>query len=161
MAFFIVQLSHLYMTTGKSIVLTKVMSLLCNMLSRFVIAFLPMEKNVLISWLQSPSTVILEPRKTVCQFFHCFSIYLHEVMGVDALILIFWMLSFEPTVRSFRIRPHDQLSPFYNRLLLVISRAEPLLVYLRSSCLWNLLDIGSFLTLGSKSVGSSRTSSWV
>ena len=68
-AFFIVQLSHPYMTTGKTIVLTrwtfidKVMSLLFNMLSRLVITFLPMSKHLLISWLQSPSAVILEPRK--------------------------------------------------------------------------------------------------
>ena len=68
-AFFMVQLSHPYMTTGKTIALTrqtfvgKVMSLLFNMLSRFVIAFLPRNKHLLISWLQSPSAVILEPRK--------------------------------------------------------------------------------------------------
>ena len=68
-AFFMVQLSHPYMTTGKTIVLTmltfvsKVMSLLFNMLSRLVIAFLPRSKRLLISWLQSPSAVILEPRK--------------------------------------------------------------------------------------------------
>ena len=68
-AFFMVQLSHPYLTTGKSIVLTrwtfagKVMSLLFNMLSRLVIAFLPRSKGLLISWLQSPSAVILEPKK--------------------------------------------------------------------------------------------------
>ena len=68
-AFFIVQLSHPYMTTGKTIALTrgtfvgKVMSLLFNMLSRFVVAFLPRSNRLLISWLQSPSAVILEPRK--------------------------------------------------------------------------------------------------
>ena len=68
-AFFIVQLSHLYMTTGKTIALTrwtfvdKVMSLLFNMLSRVVITFLPRSKHLLISWLQSPSAVILEPKK--------------------------------------------------------------------------------------------------
>ena len=68
-AFFIVQFSHPYMTTGKTIVLTrwtfvgKVMSLLFNMLSRLVITFLPMSKRLLISWLQSPSAVILEPKK--------------------------------------------------------------------------------------------------
>ena len=67
--FFIVQLSHPYMTTGKTIALTtqtfvgKVMSLLFNMLSRFIIAFLPKSKHLLISWLQSPSAVILEPNK--------------------------------------------------------------------------------------------------
>ena len=81
--FFIVQLSHPYMTTGKTIALTiwtfvgKVMSLLLNMLSKFVIAFLPRSKNLLISWLQSPSAVILEPRKiksvTVPLFPHLFA----------------------------------------------------------------------------------------
>ena len=81
-AFFIVQLSHPYMTTGKTIALTrwtfvgKVMSLLLNMLSRLVITFLPRSKCRLISWLQSPSAVILEPKKIVCQCFHCFPIYL-------------------------------------------------------------------------------------
>ena len=82
-AFFIVQFSHPYMTTGKTIALTrqtfvaKVMSLLFNVLSRFVIAFLPKSKRLLISWLQSPSAVILEPRKIeVCHCFHCFPIYL-------------------------------------------------------------------------------------
>ena len=80
-AFFIVQLSHPYMTTGKTIALTrrtfvaKVMSLL-NMLSRLVIAFLPSSKCVLTSWLQSPSAVILETPKVVCHCFLCFSIYL-------------------------------------------------------------------------------------
>ena len=78
-AFFIVQLSHPYMTTGKTIVLTrqtfvgKVMSLLFNMLSMLVITFLPRSKHLLISWLQSPSAAILEPRKIVS---HCFPIYL-------------------------------------------------------------------------------------
>ena len=80
--FFTVQLSHPYMTTGKTIALTrqtlvgKVMSLLLNMLSRLVITFLPRSKLLLISWLQSPSAVILEPKKIVCQCFHCFPIYL-------------------------------------------------------------------------------------
>ena len=77
-AFFIVQLSH----TGKTIALTrwafvgKVMSLLFNMLSRFVIAFLPRSRHLLISWLQSPSAVILEPKKIVSHYFHCFPLYL-------------------------------------------------------------------------------------
>ena len=92
-AFFIVQLSHPYMTTGKTIALTrwtfvgKVMSLLLNMLSRLVIAFLPRSKRLLISWLQSPSAVILEPRKiksvTVSPSIS------HEVMGPDAMIFVF------------------------------------------------------------------------
>ena len=82
-AFFIIQLSHPHMTTGKTIALTrwtsvgKVMSLLFNMLSRLVITFLPRSKRLLISWLQSPSAVILEPpQNTVCHCFHCFPIYL-------------------------------------------------------------------------------------
>ena len=95
-AFFMVQLLHPYVTTGKTIALTrwtfvgKVMSLLFNMLSRLGITFLPRSKRLLISWLQSPSAVILEPKKiksvavsmiypSVC----------HEVMGPDAIILVF------------------------------------------------------------------------
>ena len=81
--FFIVQLSHPYMTTGKTVALTrrtfvgKVISLLLNMLSRLVITFLPRSKRLIISWLQSPSAVILEPPKNkVCHSFHCFPIYL-------------------------------------------------------------------------------------
>ena len=82
-AFFTVQLSHPYMTTGETIALTrltfvgKVMSLLLNMLSRLVITVLPRSKHLLISWLQSPSAVILEPRKIKVGYrFHCFLIYL-------------------------------------------------------------------------------------
>ena len=89
------------MTTGKTIALTrrtfvgKVMSLLFNMLSRFVITFLPRSKRLLISWLQSPSAVILKPQKiksatvspSIC----------HEIMWPDAMNLVFWMLSFKPT----------------------------------------------------------------
>ena len=92
-AFFTVQLSHPYMTRGKTIALTrqisvgKVMSLFVNMLSRLVITFLPRSKRLLISWLQSPSGVILDPKKiksdtvspSIC----------HEVMGPDAMILVF------------------------------------------------------------------------
>ena len=80
-AFFIVQLSHPYMITGKTIALTrwtfvgKVMSLLFNILCRLVITFLPRSKRLLISWLQSPSAVILEPPKIVCHCFHCFPTY--------------------------------------------------------------------------------------
>ena len=82
-AFFIVQLSYSYITTGKIIALSrwtfvgKVMSLLFNMLSRLVITFLPRSKHLLISWLQSPSAVILEPpQNKVSHYFHCFPIYL-------------------------------------------------------------------------------------
>ena len=93
---FMVQISHPHMTTGKTIALTrrtfvgKVMSLLLNMLSRLIIAFLPRSRCLLISWLQSPSEVILEPKKiksvtvsivspTIC----------HEMMGPDAMIFVF------------------------------------------------------------------------
>ena len=81
-AFFIVQLSHPHMTTGKTIALTrltfvgKVMSLVFNMLSRFVITFLPRSKLLLISWLQSPSAMILDLKKWVCHSFLCLPIYL-------------------------------------------------------------------------------------
>ena len=95
-AFFIVQLSHPYMTSGKTIALTiwtfvgKVISLLFNMLSCLVISFLPRSKRLLISWLQSPSAVILEPKKikSVTVFIVSPSIC-HEVMGQVAMMLIF------------------------------------------------------------------------
>ena len=80
-AFFTVQLSHPYMTTGKTIALTrwtfvgKVMSLLFSVLSRLVITFLPRSKRLLISWLQSPSAVILDPKNKVWHCFHCFPVY--------------------------------------------------------------------------------------
>ena len=104
-----VQLSLPYMTTGKTIALTrwtfvgKVMSLLFNMLSRLVITFLPRSKCLLISWLQSSSTVIMEPPpqiksvtvSTVSPFI-C-----HEVMGLDTLILVFWTLSFKSAFSPF------------------------------------------------------------
>ena len=90
-AFFIVQISHPYMTTGKSMALTrqtfagKVMSLLFNMLSRLVITFLLRSKRLLISWLQSPSSVILEPRKIKSTT--VYTSICHEVMGPDAMTL--------------------------------------------------------------------------
>ena len=95
-AFFIVQLSHAYMTTAKTIALTrqtlvgKVMSLLLNILSRLVITLLPRSKRFLISWLQSPSTVILEPRKIKSDTVSTVSPSIcHEVMGPDAMIFVF------------------------------------------------------------------------
>ena len=95
-AFFIVQLSHPYMTTGKTIALTrrtfvgKVIFLLFNMLSRLVITFLPRSKRLLISWLQSPSAVILEPRKIKSVIVSTVSPSVcHEVMEPDAMILLF------------------------------------------------------------------------
>ena len=95
-AFFMVQLSHLYMTTGKTIALTrwifvgKVISLIFKRLSRFVIAFLPRTKHILISWLQSLSAVILELRKIKSVTVSIVSPSIcHEVMGLDAMIFIF------------------------------------------------------------------------
>ena len=94
--FFMVQLSHPYMTTGKTIALTrqtfvgKVISLLFNMLSRLVIAFLLRSKHLLISWLQSLSAVILKHKKIKSIIVSIFSLSLcHEVMGLDDLILVF------------------------------------------------------------------------
>ena len=94
-AFFTVQLSYPHMTTGKTVALTrwtfvgKVMSLLFNMLSSLVIAFLPRSKCLLISWLQSPSAVILEPIKIVSHCFHCFPIYLPRSDGTGCHDLSF------------------------------------------------------------------------
>ena len=95
-AFFIVQLSHPYVTTGKTIALTrrtfidKVMSLVFNMLSRLVITFLPRSKRLLISWLQSPSAVIWEPKKIKSVTVSIvFSSICYEMMGLDAMILVF------------------------------------------------------------------------
>ena len=75
----------------------KVISLLFNMLSRFVITFLPRSKHLLISWLKSPSTVILEPQKIKSGAISTFPPSIcHEVMGLNAMVLVFWMLSFKP-----------------------------------------------------------------
>ena len=107
-----VQLSHPYLTTGKTIALTrrtfvgKVMSPLLNVLSRLVITFLPRSKCLLISWLQSPSAVILESPKiksatvspSIC----------HEVMGLDAMILVLWMLSFKPVFFTLLFHFHQE-----------------------------------------------------
>ena len=106
-AFFMVQLSQPYMTTGKTIALTrwtfvvKILSFLYNMLFRLVIASLPRSKCLLISWLQSPPAVILEPKKikSVTAFI-VFPSICHEVMGLDAMILVFWLLSFKPAFFS-------------------------------------------------------------
>ena len=103
-----VQLSHPYMTTGKTTDLTiwifvgKVMSLLFNMIYRFVIAFLPRTKCLLISWLKSPSAVILELKKIESLSVSIVSPSIcHEVMGLDAMSLVFLMLSFKPAFSLF------------------------------------------------------------
>ena len=100
-AFFIVQLSHTYMTTGKTIALTrwilvdKVMPLLFNMLSRLVITFLLRSKHLLISWLQSKCAGILEPKKIKSVMVSIVSPFIcHEVVGQDAIISVFWIVGF-------------------------------------------------------------------
>ena len=107
-AFFIVQLSHLYMTTGKTIALTrqtfviKVISLLFNMWSRVFIGFLPRSKCLLTSCLQSPSAVILEPKKIKSLTVSIVSPSICcEVMGPDVVIFVFWMLNLRPTFSFF------------------------------------------------------------
>ena len=103
-----VQLSHPYMTTGKTIALTRwtfvdnVMSLFFNMLSWLVITFLPRSKRLLISWLQSPSAVILEPKKIMMSatISTVSPSICHEVRGPDAMILVFRILRFKPTFHS-------------------------------------------------------------
>ena len=119
-AFFMVPLSYPYMTTGKTIALTrwtfvgKVISLLFNKLSRLVITFLRRSKHLLISWLQSLSAVILEPPKIKSLTVSTLSPSIcHEVMGLDVMIFVFWMLSFKPTFslsaseRDGNTRPPD------------------------------------------------------
>ena len=137
-----VQISHPCMTTKKIIALTiwtfisKVMSLLFNKLSRFVIAFLPRSKHLLISWLQSPSGVVLEPKKMKSITVSIVSPSIcHERMGMDVMIFVFWMLSFKPafSLSSFtfikRLFSSSLLSAIrvvssvYLRLLLFVSTA--------------------------------------
>ena len=115
-----VQLSHPYMTTGKTIALTiqtfvsKVMSLLIKALSRFVIAFLPRSKHLLISWLLCPSTVILEPKKIKSVTVAIVSPSIcHKVVGLDAMILVFWILSFKP---AFSLSSFTFIKRFFSSL---------------------------------------------
>ena len=138
-AFFTVQLSHLYMTTGKIIALTrqtfvgKVMSLLFNMLSRLVITFLPRSKCLLISWLKSPSAAILEPQKIKSDTVSNVSPSIcHEVMGTDAMILVFWMLSFKTTfsLSSFTFIKRLFSSSWLSSIRVVSSACLKLLIFL-------------------------------
>ena len=114
--FFKVQLSHLYMTTEETIALTmwtfvgKVVSLLCNTLSRFVIAFLPKSKCLWISWLQSPCTVILEPKKDNFSLLPLFPFYLSLGERTGCNNLHFWMLSFKPAFSLFSFTLIKRLS---------------------------------------------------
>ena len=146
-AFFIFQISHPYLTTGKTIALTrwtfidKVMSLLFNMLFTLVITFLPRSKHLLISWLQSPSAVILEPRKiksatvspSIC----------HEVMGSDAMILVFWISSFKPTFSLSFTFIKRILSSFLLSAIRVVSSAYlRLLIFLLAILIQLVLQAG-------------------
>jgi len=109
------------------------MSLFFNMLSRLVITFLPRSKHLLISWLQSPSAVILEPRKIKSVTVSIVSASIcHEVMGPDAMILIFWMLSFEPTfsLSSFTLIKRLFSSSLLSAIRVVSSTYLRLLIFL-------------------------------
>ena len=124
------------MTHAKTIALTictfvgKVMSLLINMLSRFVIPFLTGSKFLLISWLKSPSTVILEHKKVKSVIVSPF--LFHEVMGPDVMILVFWMLSFKPTFSfsSFTFIKRLFSSSSLSALMVVSSAYLRLLIFL-------------------------------
>ena len=138
-AFFMVQLPHLYMTTGKTIALTiwtfvgKGMSLLFSTLSRFVIAFLPKSNHLLISWLQSPLTVILEPKKRKSVTASSFSPSIcHEVMGPDDMMLVFLILSFKPvfSLYSFTLIKRLFSSSSLSAIRVVSSAYLRLLIFL-------------------------------
>ena len=134
-----VQLSHQYMTTGNTIALTrqtfvrKVMSLLFNMLSRFVITFLPRSKHLLILWLQSPSAVSLEPPKiNSVTVSIVFPPIWHEVMGLDAMIFVFQMLNFKPafSLSSFTLSKRLFSSSSLSTIRVVSSAYLRLLIFL-------------------------------
>ena len=135
-AFFMVQLSHLYMTTGKTIALTirtfvgKVISLLFNTLSRFALAFLPRSKCRLISWLQSPSAVTLEPMKIKSATLSTLS---PEVMEPDAMIFSFLNVEFYASFFTLLFHPYQEalwfLVTFYH---LVSSAYLRLLIFLQA-----------------------------
>ena len=120
-----VQLSHPYVTTGKIIALPrwtfvrKAMALLFNMLSWFAITFLPKSKCLLISWLQSPSAVILEPRKIECNCFHCFPIYLPWSDGTRCHDLSFLNVEFQP---GFSLFSFTFIKRLFNSSLLCATR---------------------------------------
>ena len=141
-ALFIVQLSHPYLTTGKTVALTrwnfvhKVMSLLFNILAKSVITFLTRSKHLLISWLQSPFAMILEHPKIKSDIVSTVSpsVY-HEAMGPDAMILFFSMLSFKPTfsLSSFTFIKRLFSSSSLSTIRVVSSAYLRLLIYSRQS----------------------------
>ena len=160
-ACFMIQLSYLYVTNGKTIALTiqtfvgKVMSLfLKNRLSRLVITFLPKSKHILISWQQSPSAVILESKKIKSVTVSIVSPSIcHEMMGLNAMIFIFWTLSFKPafSLSSFtfikRLLSSSSLSDIkmvssaYSRLLICLSNLGFSLSFIQPSILHDVLCI--------------------
>ena len=150
-AFFIVQLSHPYMITGKTIALTswtfvsKVTSLLFNILSRLVLIFLQRSKCLLISWLQSPSAVILKPRKIVCYCFHRFPIC-HEVMGLNVIIFVFWLLSFKPvfSLSSFTFIKRLFSSPSLSSIRVVSRAYLRLLIFLPAVLILAWRNVGLY-----------------
>ena len=154
-AFFAVQLWHPYMTTGKTIALTrwtfvcKVMSLLFNVLSRFVTDFLPRSKCLLISWLQSPSAVILEPKKIKSLTLSIVSPSIfHDVMGPGAIISVFWMLSFKP---AFKLSSFTFIHRFFSfsslSAIRMVSCAYPrLLIFLPTVLITAVLRPGWHFT---------------
>ena len=152
-AFFIVQLSHPCMTIGKIIALTrqtfagKVMSLLFKVLSRLVIAFLPRSKSLLISWLQSPSSVILEPRKIKSATVSLISPSIcHEVMGLNAVISVCWKLSLKPTfsLSSFTFIKRLFSFSLLSAIRVVSSAYLRLLIFLSAilikACYWQIKE---------------------
>ena len=139
--FMMVQLSHPYVTIGKTIALTiwtfvrKVTSLLFNMLSNFLRTFLPRSRHLWISWLQSPFTVILEPKKIKYLTISIFSPSIcHEVIGLDDLTLIFWTLSFKPafSLSSFTFIKRPFSSSSLSAIRVVSSAYLRLLIFLLS-----------------------------
>ena len=136
-ALFIVQLSHPYVTAGKTIALTrrtfvgKEISLLFNILSRLVVTFLPRSKHLWISWLQSPSAMILEPNK-VCHCFHCFPIYFPWSDGTACHDLGFLNVEFKPafSLSSFTFLKRLFSSALLSALRLVSSAYLRLLIFL-------------------------------
>ena len=162
-AFFTVQLSHPYMTTRKTIALTsqifvgKVMSLLLNMLSRLVITFLPRSKHLLISWLQSPSAVILEPQKIKSDTVYTVSPSIcHEVMGLDAIIFI----PYAPAIPLLGIYPDktiiqkDACTPYVHSSMVWIWHKYSIFVYV--SCRDHRWTV-NFLKPNKNSASISRT----
>ena len=159
-AFFIVQLSQPYMTTGKTIALTiwtsfgKVMSLLFNTMSRLVIAFLSTSVRLLISWLQSPSAMILEPKKIVCHCFHCSPIYLPWSDGTGCHDLNFLNVGFKLTFSLSSLT-------FIKRLFISSSFSAILLMGFSSQEYWNGLPFPSPVDYVLSELSTITHPSWV